>query len=131
VTGLPFWPAKSGGQMNTDAPTFRINPEVLEGIAPLPGIDRLKVEMPAPSWVVLILQALAENRLKLEISFKSIAGHAEGPVAIAAFVMVMMAVLAVVVSARATDHPPSRSFEQLWTTRVASEIEQQGGKEHE
>jgi hypothetical protein len=117
--------------MNTDAPTFRINPEVLEGIAPLPGIDRVEVEMPAPSWVVLILQALAENRLKLEISFKSIAGHAEGPVAIAAFVMVVMAVLAVVVSARATDHsPPSRSFEQLWTTRVASEIEQ-GGKEHE
>jgi hypothetical protein len=118
---------------HTDVPTFRINPEVLEGIAPLPGIDRVKVE-PAPSWVVSILQALAENRLRFELTFKSIAAYAEGPVAIAALMM-MMAVLAVVVTAGATDHSPnrsfepSRSFEQLWTTRVASE--EQGGKEHE
>jgi hypothetical protein len=120
--------------MITDAPaSVRLNPAVLEIARWGSGIDQIKVE-PA-SRIVSILQVLSENRLRIEITSKSIAGNAkgliaiaadaEGPLAIAAAVLVAMAVLAVVVTARATgdsrsSFEPSRRFEQLWTTRVAS-----------
>jgi hypothetical protein len=99
------------------APTFEINPAVLK-MANLPGIDLVKVE--PLGWVILLLEALAENQLRLEITFKSITAYAKGPVAIAAVVGVLITVLAVVVTARATDQPSRPSFEQLWDTRVPS-----------
>jgi hypothetical protein len=116
-----------GGFMDTEGPTFRINPEVLEGVAPLPDLELVEVEV-SKHWFILLLETLAENHL--EITYKSFSGRADGPLAIAAFVMMAMLFVLAVVNARATEStatPPS-SFEQLGTARATLSIEQGAGE---